>query len=210
MLVGKEKEKGKEKSSPYFVTYDLVGIFFFPKRGRKRRKGGGIKSLSLPELHTTTTAIRYSVLYERCHSLLLFLFVPRFIAAPWRKMARSYDDEGCYFPSKEFLQSLAISPQMSKSKSRVDGSQLWRDNLAKLSSSLQSAIYDTKWNVRRESGKLGIFFKKQTNGIFQRNIFSEIAHPVLCLLRFFFFCGRLDWRNNDYILILLLRRKIWM
>ena len=80
----------------------LSAFFFFLKRGRKRRKGGGIKSLSLPELHTTTTtAIRYSVLYERCNSLLLFLFlfVPRFIAAPWRKMAHSYDDEGCYFPS---------------------------------------------------------------------------------------------------------------
>ncbi len=92
MLVGKEKEKRKEKSSPYFVTYDLVGIFFFPKKGEETKEGGRHKKFIFARTtYYYCTAIRYSVLYERCHSLLLFLFlfVPRFIAAPWRKMAHS-------------------------------------------------------------------------------------------------------------------------
>ncbi len=40
MLVGKGKEKGKEKSSPYFVTYDLVGIFFLPEKREETKERG--------------------------------------------------------------------------------------------------------------------------------------------------------------------------
>ncbi len=57
---------------------------------------------------------------------------------------------------------------------------------------------------RRIGGKLGKFpFKKPTVGIFQRNIFSGIAHPAI-----FFLLLRIgETVYNDYIIILLLRGK---
>ncbi len=56
MLIGKEKEKRKEKSSPYFVTYDLVGISFLSEKGEETKEGGRHKKF----IFARTTYYYYS------------------------------------------------------------------------------------------------------------------------------------------------------